>query len=81
MTENNLHPLDLPAVKRKMLTAHFAGMSISSDGLQMLLREAERQPGMAETLVGCMRDRRDPAQAIRTLPTMLSFHMLAGACG
>ena len=32
MTEDSLLPFDLPAVKRKKVTADFAGGSISSDG-------------------------------------------------
>lgn len=81
MTEDTLLPFDLPAVKRKKVTAEFAGGSISSDGGLVLLREAERRLGLAEALAGCIREWRDPALVVHTLPAMLRFRMLAIACG
>ena len=50
MTEDTLLPFDLPAVKRKKVTADFGGGLISSDGGLVLLRGAERRLGLAETL-------------------------------
>ena len=41
--------------------ADFEGGLISSDGGVVLLREAERRLGLAETLARCIRDWRDPA--------------------
>ena len=61
MTEDTLLPFDLPAVRRKKVTAGFDGGLISSDGGLVLLREAERRLRLADTLAGSMRDRRDPA--------------------
>ena len=81
MTEDNLLPFDLPAVQRKKVTADFAGGSISSDGGLVLLRAAERRLGLAEALAGCIREWRDPARALHTLPAMLRFRMFAIACG
>ena len=81
MTEDTLLPFDLPAVQRKKVTADFAGGSISSDGRLVLLRAAERRLGLAETLAGCIREWRDPARAVHTLPAMLRFRMFAIACG
>ena len=52
MTEDTLLPFDFPAVRRKKVTAGFDGGLISSDGGVVLLREAERRPGLAETLAG-----------------------------
>ena len=43
----------------------------------MLLRGAERRLGLSEALVGCIRDRRDPARTVHTLPAMLRFRMFA----
>ena len=40
MTEDILLPFDLPAVRRKKVTADFEGGSISSDGGLVLLRGA-----------------------------------------
>ena len=50
MTEDTLLPFDLPAVKRKKVTADFAGGLISSDGGLVLLRGVERRLGLAERL-------------------------------
>ena len=71
MTEDSLLPFDLPAVRRKKVTAGFDGGLISSDGGVVLLREAERRLGLAETLAGCIREWRDPALVVHTLPAML----------
>ena len=49
MTEDVLLPFDLPAVRRKKVIADFEGGLISSDGGLVLLREAERRLGLAET--------------------------------
>ena len=81
MTEDTLLPFDLPAVRRKKVTADFEGGLISSDGGVVLLREAERRLGLAETLAGCIRDWRDPDRVVHTLPAMLRFRMFAIACG
>ena len=81
MTEDTLLPFDLPAVSRKKVTADFAGGSISSDGGLVLLRGAERRLGLAETLAGCIREWRDPARTVHTLPAMLRFRMFSIACG
>ena len=81
MTEDTLLPFDLPAVKRKKVTADFGGGLISSDGGLVLLRGAECRLGLAETLAGCIRDWHDPALVVHTLPAMLRFRMFAIACG
>ena len=81
MTEDSLLPFDLPAVQRKKVTADFEGGLISSDGGLVLLREAERRLDLAETLAGCIREWRDPALVVHTLPAMLRFRMFAIACG
>ena len=69
------------AVRRKKVTATFDGGLISSDGGLVLLREAERSLGLAETPAGCLRDRRNPALVAHTLTAMLRFRMLAIGCG
>ena len=63
------------------MTAAFDGGLISSDGGLVLLREAERRLGLADTLAGCIRDRRNQAQVVHALAAMLRFRMLAIACG
>ena len=81
MTEDSLLPFDLPAVRRKKVTADFDGGPISSDGGLVLLREAERRLGPAEALAGCIREWRDPDWVVHTLPAMLRFRMFAISCG
>ena len=81
MTDDSLLPFDLPAVQRKKVTAAFDGGLISSDGGLVLLHEAERSLGLAKTLAGCIRDRRNQAQVVHSLAAMLRFRMLAIACG
>ena len=61
MSEDTLLPFDLPAVKRKKVTADFGGGLISLDGGLVLLRGAERRLGLAETLAGCIREWRNPS--------------------
>ena len=53
----------------------------SNDAEQHLLREAERSLGLAETLAGCIRDRRNSVLVVHTLVAILRFRMLAIACG
>ena len=81
MTEDTLLPFDLPAVRRKKVTADFGGGLISSNGGLVLLRGAVRRLGLAETLAGCIREWRDSATVVHTLPAMLRFRMFAIACG
>ena len=81
MTEDILLPFDLPAVRRKKVTADFEGGLISSDGGLVLLRGAERRLGLSETLAGCIREWRDPERVVHVLPGMLRFRMFAIACG
>jgi len=81
MTDDSLLPFDLPAVRRKKVTAAFDGGLISSDGGLVLLREAERRLGLAKRIAACLRDRRDPALVSHGLVEMLRFRMLAIACG
>ena len=53
-------PFDFPAVRRKCqrkkVTADFAGGLISSAGGLVLLRDAERRLGLAETLAGYIQE-------------------------
>ena len=81
MTDDSLLPFDLPSVQRKKVSAAFDGGLISSDGDLVLLREVERHLGLAETLAGCIRDRRNQVQIVHALSAMLRFRMLAIACG
>ena len=81
MTDDTLLAFDLPAVRRKKVTAAFDGGRLSSDGGLVLLREAERRQGLADLLASCIRERRDPTMISHALAEMLRFRMLAIACG
>ena len=62
------------------MSAAFDGGLISSDGGLFLLREAERTLRLAESLAGCIRDRRNQAQVVHLLSARLRIRMLAIAC-
>ena len=81
MSDDGLLPFDPPSVRRKKVSAAFDGGLISSDGGLVLLREAERRLRLAETLAGCIRDRRNRAQIVHSLSAMLRLRMLDIACG
>ena len=67
MTDDTLLLFHLPAVQCKKVTAAFDGGLIFSDGGLVLLREAERRLGLADTLAGCIRDRRKKALVVHSL--------------
>ena len=81
MDEDTLLPLDLPAVQRKKVTLAFDGGRLSSDAGVLLLREVERELGIAERLAACVTDRRDPARIDHTVIEMLKTRMFAIAAG
>jgi hypothetical protein len=81
MTDDMLPNFDLPAVRRKKLTAGFDGGHLSSDGGLLLLREAERKLGIANRLAGAIRDRRDQSRIDHELPELLKTRVFAIACG
>ena len=78
MTEYTALPFDLPAVSRKKVTADFEGGSISFDGGLALLHAAKPRLCLPEALAGCIRDWRDPALVVHTLPAMLRFDVAVG---
>jgi Transposase DDE domain group 1 len=81
MSDDMPASFDLPAVRRKKLTASFDGGQLSSDGGLLLLREAERGLGIANRLAGAIRDRRDPSRTDHALPELLKTRIFAIACG
>lgn len=81
MTDDMLPNFDLPAVRRKKLTAGFDGGHLSSDGGLLLLREAERKLGIANRLAGAIRDRRDQSRIDHELPELLKTSVFAITCG
>jgi hypothetical protein len=81
MVEDILLPFDLPAVKRKKVTATFDGGRITSDGGVMLLAAADRRLGLCEKLAAQIADPRDPDRVVHLLPDILRARILAIACG
>ncbi len=77
-------PFDLPAVKRKSMSADFPGGLISSNGGMVPLRDADGRLGPAKAPAGCIGEWREPEQLVHTLPTTLHFRMFSitrtGAC-
>src|SRR5438270_13916365 len=68
MTDDNLLPFCIPAVRRKKITAAFDGGRISSDGGVMLLAQADRRLGIAERLARAIPDSPDPDRVTHLLP-------------
>jgi hypothetical protein len=63
MDEDIPLPFDLPAVARKRVSA-FDGGSITSDGVVMLLAQAERRLGIADRLAQVIPDGRDADRVV-----------------
>ena len=78
MTDDSLLPFHLPAAQRKKVTAAFDGGLISSDGGLVLLREAERRLGLADTLAG--EQAASATGAIRHRSSTRSLPCCASAC-
>src|SRR5437660_1283003 len=81
MTDDTPLPFDLPSVRRKKLTVDFAGGNQSSNGGVLLLREAERKPGVCLRLAEAMPNRRDPDRIRHAMFEMVMSRVLAIACG
>ncbi len=81
MEEDTLLPFTFPAVARKKVSASFDGGMLSSDGGVLLLRNVEKQLGLAHRISGCLKDRRDPDLIKHTVEEMLRLRMLAIAAG
>lgn len=81
MEEDTLPSFNFPAVARKKVSAAFDGGMLSSDGGVMLLRNVEKELGIAERLSSCLKDRRDPDLITHTVADMLRPRMFAIAAG
>jgi len=81
MQEDTLLSFTFPAVSRKKVSAAFDGGMLSSDGGVLLLRNVEKQLGLAHRISGCLKDRRDPDLIKHTVEEMLRLRMLAIAAG
>ena len=81
MEESTLSPFGFPAVARKKVSAAFDGGMLSSDGGVLLLRDVEKELGIARRLSSCLKDRRDPDLIKHTIEEMLRLRMFAIAAG
>ena len=71
----------LSPVETKVLTATFDAGRLSSDGGLIVLREIEMRLGLAETIVGPLRDARDPTRVRHSYTEMATARMLMIAAG
>jgi len=81
MEEDRLLPFAFPAVARKKVSASFDGGMLSSNGGVLLLRNVEKQIGIAQRLCSCLKDKRDPDLIKHTVEEMLRLRVLAIAAG
>ncbi len=81
MEEDTVLPFAFPAVARKKVTAAFDGGMLSSDAGVLLLRNVEKQLGLAQRLGRCLKDKRDPDLITHTVEEMLRLRMFAIAAG
>jgi Transposase DDE domain group 1 len=81
MNEDILLPFDLPAVRRKKVSAAFDGGRITADGGVMLLAQAERRLGIADRLAREIPDERDADRIVHLLNDILRDRIFAIACG
>jgi len=81
MEEDTLLPFAFPAVARKKVSAAFDGGMLSSDAGVLLLRNVEKELGLARRLSACLKDKRDPDCIKHTVEEMLRIRVLAIAAG
>ena len=74
------HPC-LSPVNGKRILLGFNGADMSSDAGLTLLREIERQTGLAQRLASCMVDPRDPAKVQHSLDDIIRFRIMMIAAG
>jgi len=81
MDDDNLLPFCLPAICRKKVSVAFDGGLLSSDGGVLLLREVDRDLGLATRLAGCLTDRRNASRIDHAIIDMLRLRMFLIAAG
>jgi hypothetical protein len=74
------HPR-LSPLNGKPILLGFDGADMSSDAGLTLLREIERQAGLAQRLASCMVDPRDPAKVQHSLADIIRFRIMMIAAG
>ena len=81
MPNDTLFLPGLSPVERHDIHARFDGGALSSDGGVLLLREIERGLKFADTLAGCIEDKRVSSRTLHSQADMIRARMLAIACG
>ena len=77
MEEDTLLPFEFPSVARKKVSATFDGGMLSSDAGVLLLRNVEKQLGLAHRISACLKDKRDPDFIKHTVEEMLRLRHIA----
>jgi len=81
MEEDTLLPFAFPAVARKKVSAAFDGGMLSSDAGVLLLRNVEKQFGIAQRLSACLKEKRDAEFIKHTVEEMRRRRVFAIAAG
>ena len=77
MTECTRVSFDFPPVKRRRIEARFSGGDITSDGGLLLLRQADRRPGLLEAVNARLPGPRDGRYVRHDQLTLLRQHVYA----
>ena len=81
MVDPTLLPPGLSPVESKQIVARLDGGQLSSDGGVVVLHEIERRLKVAERLVACIDDPRDPASTVHAIADIIPFRLLMIAAG
>ena len=72
---------EFPVCKRRQVEAAFEGGDVTSDAGILLLRQVDKRLGLIESAARCLKDPRDPAKVIHTVPDMLRQRIFGLALG
>ncbi len=81
MARSSVSTPPLSPLNGKPILLGFGGAEMSSDAGLMLLREIEREAGLARSLASCLSDPRDPAKVLHSLEDIIGFRMMMIAAG
>lgn len=73
--------LDFGRIKRRRITANFAGGALSSDGGLMLLRQVDRKIGLSAAAAAVIHDPRHAGLITHSLRDLIAQRLYALACG
>ncbi len=81
MTDCNLEPIRFPSCKGRLVETSFSGGAITSGGGAVLLRQADRMPGLTDRAAKALTDTRRKASCRHSLLTMVRQRVYALALG